>query len=75
MDEHDLGPNGALVYCMEYLLENSDWLKERLLELGPAAYVLFDCPGQVLNVMLARVSFTSFKHLLLLRIGGVIYAL
>ena len=25
-----LGPNGGLVYCMEYLDKNIDWLKEKL---------------------------------------------
>ena len=27
MEMMDLGPNGALVYCMEYLLENLGWLE------------------------------------------------
>lgn len=31
MEEMELGPNGALVYCMEYLLDNLDWLEVRLL--------------------------------------------
>jgi GPN-loop GTPase len=26
MEELSLGPNGALVYCLEYLLMNMDWL-------------------------------------------------
>jgi hypothetical protein len=30
MDEFDLGPNGGLVYCMEYLEKNLDWLQEAL---------------------------------------------
>lgn len=30
MDELQLGPNGSLVYCMEYLLQNMDWLEENL---------------------------------------------
>ncbi|KIK03228.1 hypothetical protein K443DRAFT_676893 [Laccaria amethystina LaAM-08-1] len=47
MEEHGLGPNGGILYCMEYLDENFDWLEERLGELGPEAYVLFDLPGQV----------------------------
>ncbi|KAJ7641328.1 hypothetical protein FB45DRAFT_1022086 [Roridomyces roridus] len=47
MDEHGLGPNGGLLYCMEYLEANYDWLEERLQELGKDAYVLFDLPGQV----------------------------
>jgi GTPase SAR1 family protein len=47
MQMHGLGPNGGLLYCMEYLEANFDWLEERLKELGPEAYVLFDLPGQV----------------------------
>lgn len=31
MEMMDLGPNGALVYCMEYLLENLGWLEVRQL--------------------------------------------
>ncbi len=40
-----LGPNGALVYCMEYLVENIDWLIEELNEFCEDSFVLFDCPG------------------------------
>jgi GPN-loop GTPase len=47
MNEHGLGPNGGMLYCVEYLDANFDWLEERLKELGPDAYVLFDLPGQV----------------------------
>ena len=47
MDAHGLGPNGAMLYCMEYLEANLDWLEARLNKLGPEAYVLFDIPGQV----------------------------
>ncbi len=46
MEEMGLGPNGGLVYCMEYLLEHADWLVERIRDLG-SNYVIFDCPGQV----------------------------
>ncbi|KAG6916936.1 hypothetical protein DXG01_004623 [Tephrocybe rancida] len=47
MEEHGLGPNGGMLYCMEYLEANFDWLEERLKELDPDTYVLFDLPGQV----------------------------
>ncbi|KAI6113786.1 hypothetical protein EDD16DRAFT_1483821 [Pisolithus croceorrhizus] len=47
MDAHGLGPNGGMLYCMEYLEANFDWLESRLKELGKDAYVLFDIPGQV----------------------------
>lgn len=47
MEEMELGPNGALIYCMEYLMENTDWLQEELNKVAPDDYVLFDCPGQI----------------------------
>eukprot|EP00842_Homolaphlyctis_polyrhiza_P000781 jgi/Hompol1/1703/HPOL_005692-RA len=46
MQTYGLGPNGAMIFCMEYLEANVDWLLERLLQLKDK-YVLFDCPGQV----------------------------
>lgn len=46
MEEHKLGPNGGLMYCMEVLLENIAWLEEKLQELD-TNYIIFDCPGQV----------------------------
>ncbi|GAD94783.1 ATP binding protein [Paecilomyces variotii No. 5] len=46
MAEDTLGPNGGILYALEELEENVDWLKEGLKELGDD-YVLFDCPGQV----------------------------
>lgn len=54
MDEHGLGPNGAMLYCAEYLEANFDWLVQRLDEVlggqeggGGGGYVIFDTPGQV----------------------------
>ncbi|KAJ6515964.1 GPN-loop GTPase [Mycena sanguinolenta] len=46
MGELDYGPNGGLIYCFEYLLQNMDWLEE---ELGgfDDDYLIFDCPGQI----------------------------
>ncbi|XP_047143498.1 GPN-loop GTPase 3 isoform X1 [Hydra vulgaris] len=41
-----LGPNGGLVFCMEYLMQNLDWLNEQLGE-GEDDYFIFDCPGQI----------------------------
>lgn len=46
MDTLKLGPNGGLVYCMEYLEKNIDWLKKEIEKLGDK-YILVDCPGQV----------------------------
>ncbi|KAL0346810.1 UNVERIFIED_CONTAM: GPN-loop GTPase QQT1 [Sesamum calycinum] len=47
MAEHSLGPNGGLVYCMDYLEKNIDWLESRLKPLLKDHYLLFDFPGQV----------------------------
>ena len=30
MEKYNLGPNGALIFAMEYIVENLDWLVERL---------------------------------------------
>ncbi|CAG8496697.1 6152_t:CDS:2 [Ambispora leptoticha] len=46
MKEFELGPNGAMVYCMEFLEKNFDWFEEKLKSLGDD-YLLFDFPGQV----------------------------
>ncbi|KAF1569795.1 UNVERIFIED_CONTAM: GPN-loop GTPase 2, partial [Eudyptes pachyrhynchus] len=46
MENLKLGPNGGLIYCMEYLEANFDWLQEKLAAFG-GHYYLFDCPGQV----------------------------
>uniref|UniRef100_A0A8C2NGX0 GPN-loop GTPase 2 n=1 Tax=Capra hircus TaxID=9925 RepID=A0A8C2NGX0_CAPHI len=46
MDALQLGPNGGLLYCMEYLEANLDWLRAKLDPLR-GHYFLFDCPGQV----------------------------
>lgn len=46
MEEYKLGPNGGMMFCMEYLLDNVDWLVESIEKL-PLSYVIFDCPGQV----------------------------
>lgn len=64
MEDEELhyGPNGGLVFCIEYLLENSDWLRNQLCGLGDDEdeegvadgveepdddYILFDMPGQI----------------------------
>ena len=56
MEEYELGPNGSLLFCMEFLLKNINWLFERLKDypgmivlffLSIDHYVLFDFAGQV----------------------------
>ena len=46
MDELTYGPNGGLVYAMEYLLDNVEWFQEQVGEYEDD-YLLIDCPGQI----------------------------
>jgi len=46
MEELGLGPNGGLIYCMEFLLNNIDWLQDQI-DQYEDDYLLFDCPGQI----------------------------
>ncbi|EPX75314.1 ATP binding protein Fet5 [Schizosaccharomyces octosporus yFS286] len=46
MDELDYGPNGGLIYCFEFLMENLDWLNEELGDYDED-YLIFDMPGQI----------------------------
>ncbi|KAF4665795.1 asparagine synthetase [Perkinsus chesapeaki] len=46
-EEHQLGPNGAMVFAMQDLELNSAWLVDRIEALPIDDYILFDCPGQI----------------------------
>lgn len=46
MTNFKLGPNGGLLYCMEYLEKNFDWLLAKIKALE-GNYLIIDCPGQV----------------------------
>lgn len=46
MEEMDYGPNGGLVFCMEYLTQNFDWLEEQIGGFNED-YLIIDCPGQI----------------------------
>ncbi|KAH9583724.1 GPN-loop GTPase 3, variant 2 [Schistosoma haematobium] len=41
-----LGPNGGLIFCLEYLQQNLNWLDTALGDID-GDYLLFDCPGQI----------------------------
>lgn len=41
-----LGPNGSLLYAMEFLEKNIHWLEAKLKE-NKDKYILFDFPGQI----------------------------
>ncbi len=46
MEELGYGPNGGLIYAMEFLLQNVDWLEDQLGDFDDD-YLLIDCPGQI----------------------------
>lgn len=52
-EELHFGPNGGLVFCIEYLIENQEWFKQQLCGGGgddddpDDDYILFDLPGQI----------------------------
>ncbi|KAK1968146.1 hypothetical protein LY78DRAFT_655598 [Colletotrichum sublineola] len=46
MASDKLGPNGGILYALEELEHNMEWLEEGLREFSED-YILFDCPGQV----------------------------
>ena len=47
MEEYGYGPNGGLVYCMEHLYSNSEWLRDEIDQAGEDEYFILDCPGQI----------------------------
>lgn len=46
MEEFSLGPNGALIFCMEYLIDNLVWF-EKEVNFCPEKNLIFDLPGQI----------------------------
>lgn len=47
MSELGLGPNGALVFCLEHLLANPDFLADPLATLTDEYLAVIDMPGQI----------------------------
>jgi GTPase SAR1 family protein len=47
MEELGLGPNGGLIYCFEFLLENLDFLTEALDPITEETLIIIDMPGQI----------------------------
>ncbi|ORY75403.1 GPN-loop GTPase 3-like protein [Protomyces lactucae-debilis] len=46
MEEMDYGPNGGLVYCFEFLMDNLDWFEEEIGDFEDD-YLIIDMPGQI----------------------------
>jgi len=47
MDSMRLGPNGGLLYAVQFVRTNLEWLDTQLAAVDQGAYLMFDCPGQV----------------------------
>lgn len=47
MEEMGLGPNGGLIYCFEFLLENLDFITEAIDPLTEEYLIIIDMPGQI----------------------------
>lgn len=47
MEELHLGPNGGLIYCFEFLMENLDFLTDPLESVTEEYLIIIDMPGQI----------------------------
>ncbi|KAH6898447.1 GPN-loop GTPase [Thelonectria olida] len=76
MEEVGLGPNGGLIYCFEFLMENLDWLTESLDSLTEDYLIIFDMPGQIelythVPILPALVKYLSQPGALDIRMAAV----
>ncbi|KAF4464647.1 GPN-loop GTPase 3 like [Fusarium albosuccineum] len=76
MEEVGLGPNGGLIYCFEFLMENLDWLTEALDALTEEYLIIFDMPGQIelythVPILPALVKFLSQPGALDIRMAAI----
>jgi GTPase SAR1 family protein len=46
MESLNLGPNGGMLYCIQFMLDNIDWLEQRIIQ-HAGKLILMDCPGQI----------------------------
>lgn len=63
MEEMHLGPNGGLIYCFEFLLENLDFLTDPLEQVTEEYLVIIDMPGQIELYTHVPILPTLVKHL------------
>ncbi|CEF72348.1 unnamed protein product [Fusarium graminearum] len=76
MEEVGLGPNGGLIYCFEFLMENLDWLTDALEGLTEEYLIIIDMPGQIelythVPILPALVKFLSQPGSLDVRMAAV----
>ncbi|KAK8153066.1 GPN-loop GTPase [Phyllosticta citrichinensis] len=63
MEEMGLGPNGGLIYCFEFLLENLDFLTNPLDDVTEEYLIIIDMPGQIELYTHVPILPTLVKHL------------
>ncbi|KAL9007156.1 MAG: hypothetical protein Q9188_000090 [Gyalolechia gomerana] len=63
MEEMALGPNGGLISCFEFLLENLDFLTSALEPLSEEYMIIIDLPGQIELYTHIPVVPTLVRHL------------
>ena len=63
MTEMGLGPNGGLIYCFEFLLENLDFLTEALDPVTEDCLIVIDMPGQIELYTHIPILPTLIRHL------------
>lgn len=63
MEEMSLGPNGGLISCFEFLLENLDFLSNALEPLSEEYMIIIDLPGQIELYTHIPVIPTLVRHL------------
>ena len=73
MQKYKLGPNGALIECMEYLMSHEDWLEEQLGDYDDD-YLLVDLPGQT-EIFTHMDIMRRFAHILQDKLGYKVCAL
>lgn len=63
MEEVGLGPNGGLIYCFEFLLENLDFLSDAMDSVTEEYLIIIDMPGQIELYTHIPILPTLVKHL------------
>lgn len=46
-ENFNFGPNGGLVFALDYLLDNISWLTDKINGFPEDTVFIFDCPGQI----------------------------
>ncbi|KAI4164747.1 MAG: hypothetical protein LQ342_001722 [Letrouitia transgressa] len=63
MEELGLGPNGGLIYCFDYLLENLEFLTDPIESVTEEHMIIIDMPGQIELYTHVPVVPTLVRHL------------